>query len=172
MTDKEARNAKKLKTSYKQIPTDIEFATLDDVEDMQDEYELVPLMGNSGKARNHLVRHLNAQECMLAFQTFFPKIAKSMQSHAQTLDISEGDGNLPDEALPEEYIEGMHKKDICTAHRGIVLPEGLTIANVSGYSSQNIRKLCDAIERDITANDAVAEFPDESVGSEDTEETE
>ena len=44
MTDKEAQKSTKLKTSYKEIPTDIEFATLDDVEDMQDEYELVALL--------------------------------------------------------------------------------------------------------------------------------
>ncbi len=171
MTDTEARHAAKLKTSYKEIPTDVEFATLDDVEDMQDEYELVPLMGNSGKVRNHLVRHLNGQECMLSFQTFFPKLARNMQVHAQAFD-SEADGQLPDEALPEEYIEGMHKKDISTAHTGIVLPEGLTIEILSTYSSQNIRKLCDAIERDITADDAVAQFPEENMESEDTEESE
>ena len=168
MTDKEAQESTKLKTSYKEIPTDIEFATLDDVEDMQDEYELVALFGKSGKARNHLVRHLNSQECMLTFQTFFPKLARNMQVHAQNLDLTEG-GNLPDDALPEEYIDGMHKKDICTVKRGLVVPEGMTMEMLSGYSSQNIRKLCDAIERDITANDAVAEFPEEGMESEDTE---
>ena len=172
MTDKEAQNsAKKIKASYKEIPTDIEFATPDDVEDMQDEYELVPLIGKSGNVRNHLVRHLSAQESMLVFQTFFPKMARNMQSQVQGLKVGE-DGKLPEESLSEEYTDGMHKKDICTVKKGLVLPEGLTIEQITQYSSQNIRKLCDAIERDITANDAVAEFPEEGVGSEDPEESE
>lgn len=160
MTDKEAREAASSVLSRRahKIPEGIEFATIDDVDELEGELKVVVLKKKNGGDSNWLVRKLTAGEKAVISRTMFSKTAiQAIVAGAEvdaetTLDINPDKGYL---------------SDLLTIKQGTVYPEDVTLDIISRLSADNIDKLLDAINEteDIDAADAVSSLPEEDSGS-------
>jgi len=167
MTDQEAREAADAAQNkgYKRTQqdyADLEFASIEDFDDMSDELRVVSIKGKSGKTHNFLVRSLNAAESALALETLFPKTVFQLSSDMGTMSDTERERYIAENT----DLERLQERKLVVAQMGIVVPEGLTVNDLKKLSSDNLDKICEVIEQDITANDIEGRFPEDDAQSE------
>ena len=144
------------------IEEKVDLATLDAFEDMKQEFIIVPIMGQSGKVHNFVVRHLTAAECAFAYQTAFPKSALQLQKAANE------SGEVDIDSLSESAtMDLLFDRRLAIVKVGIVKPENVTIEQIKSLSGEALETLSNAIEFDIMEDDIISRFPEGDVGPED-----
>ena len=156
MTDKEAREAASSVVSRRahKIPEDVEFATKEDIDGLQEELEVVPLKMNDGTISNWLVRQLTSGEKAVISRTMFSKSAVQAIVMGNQID--------PEQTLSLDPDNG-YISDLLTIKQGTVFPENLTIDDVARLSAEHIDKLLDKINKseETDAADAVSSLPED-----------
>ena len=149
MTDKEAREAASSKLSRRayNIPEDIEFATLEDIDDLEEELVVVPLKKKDGSVSNWLLRKLTAGEKAVISRTMFSKTA--IQAIVAGADID------TDKTLSLDPDNG-YISDVLTIKQAAVYPEDLTLQDITRLSAEHVDALLEALEEDTDAADAVS----------------
>ena len=154
MEEKEIQEAvdKLASRRVKEIPDDVEFATIEDFDDIDSGYTIVPIIGKSGKIQNWLTRSITAGERRIINKTAFPKSIKN----------TSGKGRRQIEFNDEDmlkFMETSHEQDCLTIKTGTVFPENLTLDHVRKLPAEDFDRLLDSInkEDDLDAVDMFSE---------------
>ena len=160
MTDKEAREraASLEPRKVAEIPEDLDLATLEDFDDLEEGFTIVPLEGKSGKIHNWVTRSLTAGERAMASRSMFPKTA-IQQAMKDAGNKKKVDLNVSD-MDPEQLLSGMYQKDCLTIKTGVVYPKGVTLDYVKKLPVDHFDALLRAIDKEVEADDVVSRFPD------------
>ena len=147
-------------THYSSIPKDIEFATLDDLDDINPEenFTVVPIEGKSGKFHNWLIRRLKAGERSALNQSMFPKSVlqkmKNMKAQSPKKDITMKDIDMS----VEEMTNAMFRRDCLTIKKATVFPKGVTTEHIENLATDDFDRLLEAVNIDVNADDNIARF--------------
>lgn len=153
MTDKEAREiaSSRIKRDAYNIPEDIEFATLDDIDGLEEQLEVVPLEMKDGSISNWLVRKLTSGEKAVISRTMFSKTAVQAIIAGEKIDAEKTLSLDPDNG----YVS-----DVLTIKQATVFPENITLQDITRLSAEHIDKLLDKIEGETDTADAVSSLPE------------
>lgn len=167
MTDAEARDKAKITQEKRNelevrkvdsIPEDIEFATLDDVDDLEPQFSVVPLKGKSGKIQNWLVRSLTAGERALADKSMFPKtVVKEAVVNAGKGKKSARD-TLLDGIGEDDMVSRNYERNCAAIQIGTVFPENITIERIKRLPAEDFDKLINAVEELVNMEGRAARF--------------
>ena len=155
MTDQEAREAASSKIGRRayNIPEDMEFATLEDIDGLEEELIVVPLNKKDGSVSNWLLRKLTAGEKAVISRTMFSKTAVQAIVAGAEIDAEKTLSLDPDSG----YIS-----DVLTIKQATVFPEDLQLEDITRLSAEHVDALLDALdEEDTDAADAVSSLPEE-----------
>ena len=146
-----------------EIPDDIEFASLEDLDDLEEGFTIVPLLGKSGKIQNWVVRSLTAGERSMIGSTMFPKTALQQISNPQPKkgfrQKKQGASQVKlSETDTEKMMDGMHERNCLAIKTGTVFPEKITIDRIKKLTAHHFDKLLNAIDKDVDDADVVARF--------------
>lgn len=159
---KAASERRETKT-YTEIPQDIDFATLEDLEDISgDKFTVVPVQGVSGKWHNWLIRQLTAAERSSLDRTMFPKTVLN-----KAKNIAAQGGKKNNEKVKEAIINSVDadqmevigfRRDCLTIKKATVFPKKITTEHIEKLSASDFDRLLEAANRDINSDDDVARF--------------
>ena len=147
-------------THHADIPKDIEFATLDDLDDIKaDNFTVVPIRGKSGKIYNWLVRRLKAGERSSLNQSMFPKSVLAKIQNQQLGGKKGKPMTVADTGMSiEEVNEAMFNRDCLTIKKATVFPKGITTEHIRDLETSDFDRLLEAANIDVNANDDAARF--------------
>lgn len=163
MEEKEIQEAvdKLAARRVKEIPEDIEVATLEDFDDITEgAYTIVPIVGKSGKIHNWVTRSITAGERRLINKTAFPKSVKNTSGEPRRRGKRRRQVEFSDDDMVK-FMEASYEQDCLTVKTGTVFPEELTLEHVRKLPAEDFDRLLDSINKEDDL-DAVDEFPEEN----------
>lgn len=154
-------------TRHATIPQDIDFATLDDLDDIvAEQYTIVPVKGKSGKWHNWLMKQLSAGERASIDRTMFPKtvLNKAKNSVAKGQQV-----NIAAQLDATEMQAVAFRRDCLTIKKATVYPKGINTEDIEKLSTTDFDNLLEAANIDVDSDDEVARFPADNGRPEDEE---
>ena len=149
--------ASKLATRrVREIPQDLEVATLEDFDDLESDYTIVPILGRT-KIQNWVTRGLTAGERRIIEKTAFPKASENMTSIAEKgKKRRRGEVDLTDEDMVR-FMEMAHEQACLTIKTCTVYPENVTLEHIRKLPAADFDRLLESIESD-DEQDKVSRF--------------
>ena len=161
MEEKEIQEAvdKMATRRVKEVPEDVEFATLEDFDEIDSGYTIVPIRGKGGKILNCLTRSITAGERRIISKTAFPKSVKNTQGNPRRRGKRNRQVEFSDDDMVK-FMEASYQQDCLTIKTGTVFPEELTLERIRKLPAEDFDRLLDSINKEDDL-DAVDEFPEE-----------
>ena len=131
----------------KEIPDDVEFATIEDFDDIDSGYTIVPIIGKSGKIQNWLTRSITAGERRIINKTAFPKSIKNTSGQGRKRGKGRRQVEFSDDDMLK-FMETSHEQDCLTIKTGTVFPENLTLDHVRKLPAEAFDRLLDSINKE------------------------